>query len=145
MAAKHSFAEYCYSIIFEFKDATCHYCHKKGQLIRVCRKRQNKENKSFFQQTNVIENCHSNLDRPVAQQEQSVSSVLIPDSYPEKLYTVTSKNHIGPLHVQLTVDGKLISMQVNTGAAATPLWNTPPPLAKSNTSIKSNLTAFPFM
>ena len=31
----------------QFKDATCHYCHKKGHLIRVCRKRQNKENKSF--------------------------------------------------------------------------------------------------
>ena len=149
----------------QFKDATCHYCHNKGHLIRVCRKRQNKEKKSFFQQTNVIENCHSNLGRSVAQQEQSVSSVLIPDSYPDTLYTVTSKNHIGPLHVQLTVDGKPISMQVDTGAAASlisqvtysSLWDTPPPLTKSNTSlitytgeqvpicIKSSLTAFPFM
>ena len=127
----------------QFKDATCHYCHNKGHLIRVCRKRQNKEKKSFFQQTNVIENCHSNLGRSVAQQEQSVSSVLIPDSYPDTLYTVTSKNHIGPLHVQLTVDGKPISMQVDTGAAASlisqvtysSLWDTPPPLTKSNTSL----------
>ena len=90
-----------------------------------------------------IENCHSNLGRPVAQQEQSVSSVLIPDSYPDTLYIVTSKNHIGPLHVQLTVDGKSISMQVDTGAAASlisqatysSLWDTPPPLTKSNTSL----------
>ena len=119
----------------------------------------------------MIENCHSNLGRSVAQQEQSVSSVL--NSYPDTLYTVTSKNHIGPLHVQLTVDGKPISMQVDTGAAASlisqvtysSLWDTPPPLTKSNTSLitytgeqvpilgtlmthalyKEQLTAFPFM
>ena len=87
----------------------------------------------------MIENCHSNLGCPV-EQEQSVSSILIPDSYPDTLYTVTSINHIGHLHVQLTVDGNLISMQVNTGAAATlisqaTLWDTPPPLTKSNTSL----------
>ena len=89
------------------------------------------------------ENCHLGLDGPTAQQEQltTVSYSTVPDSYPD--YAVVSKAHAGPLCVQMSLDGKPISMQVDNGAAATlisqatrsSLWDSPPPLTKSNTSL----------
>ena len=82
-----------------FKDATCHFCHKKGHIIRVCRKRQGMETKkkSNAQQTNTIAEDRSDVREPEPRCSEQLSSISgASDPYPNTLYAVRSQDTSPP-------------------------------------------------
>ena len=77
-----------------FKEYDCRYCHKKGYLAAVCRK---KAKDQASQQANRVD-----------------TSLSSDDEY--QLYTVRSRS-TKPLIVNLELDGISTSMEVDTGAS----------------------------
>lgn len=75
----------------------------------------------------------------------SQESLDSPSPYPGTLFAMTGQNLRGPQNVQVSLDGKQISMQVDTGAAATlisqetylSLWETPPCLQSCHNGLKT--------
>ena len=98
----------------KFKDTECHNCHKKGHIAPACRsklsKKQSGKNTGKFkgntrarQQTKWI-----NAD----------DGKLIPDAEDLNKFTIGEKSS-RPIFVDVKVNGKPLTMEVDTGAAVT--------------------------
>ena len=105
-------------------EAVCHFCHKRGQIAKVCRLKQkgtNERSQRNNQHTNTIE-------------ENETQSEEVYD-----LYMVT-KNHKKLIYVTVTTHKKPLKMEIDTGAAVSiiskltydTLWssNDAPPLER---------------
>ena len=112
-----------------FKTFTCRYCHKKGHLEKVCRSKKaarQSHNPRPQRDTNFVsENLASGTETPTPPVE---------DCPTYSLFTLGSRNN-KPWMVDLLVNGKQVSMQIDTGASVsvinfetyTSLWSSPPP------------------
>ena len=103
-----------------FKDAICNNCKKRGHLARVCRgnrpgrgQRQNEDSRRR-QQPLARENVH-NVDREPGPGEDQPR----PPSDDETMFTMfrVGGNPQTPMVVTMEVNGKLLTMEVDTGAA----------------------------
>ena len=114
-----------------FKNFTCRYCHKKGHLEKVCRSKKaarQSHNPRPQRDTNFVsENLASGTEIPTPPVE---------DCPTYSLFTLGSRKN-KPWMVDLLVNGKQVSMQIDTGASVsvinfetyTSLWSSPlPPL-----------------
>ena len=108
------------------KEATCHYCHKKGHIIRVCRIKQNHRSPGKL-------SIKTNLVQTVNEPNEDYS-----------LFTLGS-THSPPLRVEVYLDQQPVSMQVDMGATVSvishnvfqSLWDSPPSLMKSDVKLQS--------
>ena len=80
-----------------FKDSECHFCHKKGHISKVCRK------KTGSQQGKCTATPHG------------TNIVAEPDEVEYPLHALTTgKNH--PLTVKVKINNADLQMEVDTGA-----------------------------
>ena len=80
-----------------FKDSECHFCHKKGHISKVCRK------KTWSQQGKRTATPHG------------TNTVAEPDEVEYPLHALTTgKNH--PLTVKVKINNADLQMEVDTGA-----------------------------
>ena len=106
---KHT-ASVCWAI-----EATRHYCHKKGHIVRVCRTKQNRRSPEKL-------SVKTNLVQTVTESNEDYS-----------LFTLGS-THSSPLRVKVYLDQQPVSIQVDTGAAVSvishnifqSIWGSPP-------------------
>ena len=107
-----------------FKDATCHFCQKRGHIAEACRKKNG--------ETHLVSTTHETDER---------------DEYSDySLYHVTSgpTSH-QPIEVGVQMDGKSVKMLVDTGAGVSiinettyrELWSHPPKLQSTDVNLTS--------
>lgn len=82
-----------------FKDYECHFCKKRGHLAKVCRKKA-----ATTEQANVVTNKETAGEEEDSQQYGPMFHV--------------SSGSSKPLMVKVVVNGKLLAMEVDTGASA---------------------------
>ena len=107
------------------KEATCHYCHEKGHIVRVCRTKQNHRSPGKL-------SVKTNLVQTVTKSNEDYS-----------LFTLGS-THSPPSRVEVYLDQQPVSMQVDTGAAVSVIsrnvfqsvWDSPS-LMKSDVKLQS--------
>ena len=99
-----------------FKDRVCHKCKKKGHLAKVCRNRKPKEQPKPPQRK---KRPHSTVRRVGEESEDETDE----SASEEDIYAVSQKGKsLPPLKVQVEVDGRRVSMEVDTGASKQ-LWS----------------------
>lgn len=102
--------------VCRFKDEPCHFCKKKGHIARVCRTKARQQrstgpnhgNRATARKTHQVDDRNSPATSP---------SPPLGDSY--NLFTVgdrSTRKRAGPLMVTMNVNGKDVSMEVDTGA-----------------------------
>ena len=84
-----------------FKEAECFYCHRKGHTLQMCRqkKRNDEKNKS------------------ITTMEVDTQSEIV-EQFHVSLYKL-GKTRNDPIHVNVNIGNKTITMEVDTGAALT--------------------------
>lgn len=87
-----------------FKSAECHYCHKRGHLAVICRK---KLKKLTSPQTSGGKATHT------VEREDTESNP--PEEYNDTMFNVRAPNN-KPITVELLIQGASVSMEVDTGA-----------------------------
>ena len=108
------------------KEATCHYCHKKGHIVRVCRTKQNRRNPGKL-------SVKTNLVQTVTESNEDYSLITL------------GSTHSPPLRVEVYLDQQPVTMQVDTGAAVSvisynvfqSIWDSLPSLMKSDVKLQS--------
>ena len=85
----------------KFKEYECHYCKKKGHLASVCRKKKQDRNSSKPEHMNQVTEPQSSEE----EREQEYS-----------LYQLSSGSS-RPIAVQVSLNGKSVEMEVDTGAS----------------------------
>ena len=94
-----------------FKDRVCHKCKKKGHLAKVCRSRKPKEQPETPRRK---KRPHSTVRR-VGEESEDETDESASDA---DIYAVSQKGKsLPPLKVQVEVDGRRVSMEVDTGAS----------------------------
>ena len=90
--------------------AVCHFCQKCEHIARVCKARRSSKGRHQREQsTHVVEDG----DRSTSQDNSSGD---------EELFNIQSKR--APIKVEVTANGKRLSMELNTGAARTVMSKT---------------------
>ena len=96
-----------------FKDRVCHKCKKKGHLAKVCRSRKPKEQPETPRRK---KRPHSTVRR--VGEESEDETVADESALDADIYAVSQKGKsLPPLKVQVEVDGRRVSMEVDTGAS----------------------------
>ena len=92
-----------------FKESVCTKCKKKGHLAKVCHSSGTPQNTSgHFSQTRS----------PPAQTNTITPSTQLPEEY--QLFSIqqaSTDSHTKPLTVPVTINGKSVSMEIDTGSA----------------------------
>ncbi|XP_057298423.1 uncharacterized protein K02A2.6-like [Hydractinia symbiolongicarpus] len=91
-----------------FKDAECYYCHKKGHTVKKCRQKKRNDEKSRppRKPINQLESEH----------EGNVYNETVEQSDMFNLYKLEG-SRVEPLFVNVSIKGKTIKMEVDTGAS----------------------------
>ncbi len=90
-----------------FKDAECYACGKKGHIAPVCRSKPNEDKR--YPKTFPRTHGTNMVQEGQGQQE---------DSDPEEFYLYNFKEtRPSPIHIPLQVEGKPLTMELDTGAA----------------------------
>ena len=92
-----------------FKDATCHYCKKKGHIVANCQKKARKSSEKFSNPTSSQQGKQKVhvLDTEEPDEEQ--------DIYP--LFAVNPSCHKNPYMVTVQLNGLEVKMELDTGAS----------------------------
>ena len=90
-----------------FKDAECHLCHRRGHIRAVC-----------HQKTSGTARTSSQQSAKQTQHRVAVEEPEEPEDVNLTLYTVTEKGNsaVPPIHAEFEIGGKLVRMEVDTGA-----------------------------
>lgn len=93
-----------------FKDSVCTKCNKKKHLAKVCRSSSSTPHRTpgYSSQSGT---------RPV-QTNTVISSTEVPEEY--QLFSIQqadTSNHGKPLTLSVTINGKLVQMEIDTGSA----------------------------
>ena len=97
----------------KFKDTECHYCHKKGHLQKVCRKK-------AADGQGQSHSMHRRGGRRQSTTAPKMHSVEEPSSVEPSysMFAVTTQQHKpGPLLVKVMVHDQELQMEVDTGAS----------------------------
>ena len=92
-----------------FKDATCHYCKRKGHIVANCQKKARKSSEKFSNSTSSQQGkqrVHV-LDTEEPDEEQVI--------YP--LFPVNPSSHKNPYMVTVELNGLEVKMELDTGAS----------------------------
>ena len=114
-----------------FQDSTCHYCHKRGHIAKVCKSKLRK-----FKPTTARNHL-------VEQKSATDPSHMENSTY--SMFNLSSNPQICPWLVTLHLNKHPVKMQIDTGATTTimskstfsSLWQTPPPLANCSLTLKT--------
>ena len=117
--------------VCRFQDSTCHYCHKRGHITKVCKSKPRK-----FKPTNARNHL-------VEQESATDPSHMENSTY--SMFNLSSNSQIRPWFVTLHLNKHPMKMQIDTGATTTimskstfsSLWQTPPPLANCSLTLKT--------
>ena len=103
--------------MWQFKQAECNRCHKKGHIARACRSKQalkKKEPGKRTRKTHYVEDQRSNSN----EHEQPTWT----DDSTYNLFTIAGSGQ-EPLLVEVTVNGSPVQMELDTGASLSLLSN----------------------
>ena len=90
-----------------FKEAICHFCHKKGHLARVCRRKLSQSGKEKEHHTSARRTQHTHQ----ISEEQTEDATYT-------MFAVSRKDQkVEPLMATVTVQGADLAMEVDTGAS----------------------------
>ena len=111
----------------KFKEATCHFCKKRGHTARACRSKARQTSPPEKKSTHRVDREYS-----------------VEPEEPKGLYHVEGKSRPAYM-VELSVNGAQLQMEVDTGAATTLiseetyriLWKQPPKLKPTTTRLRT--------
>ena len=91
-----------------YKDAVCKKCNKTGHLAKVCQSRKTISSLSLPTKKRLPTNVVSEQTSPSEKHEYALFTI-------QDTKEVTDKP--GPLHVSVKINGKQVSMEIDTGSA----------------------------
>ena len=108
-----------------FKEAECHFCHKKGHLEKVCfaKKGQppptrNGRRPQTWKPSRRVQACHAEDDAHQPQPDASLplSKPIEAEAY-SLFHTVGQRGPAKPIMVPVTINHAEVTMELDTGAA----------------------------
>ncbi|XP_048590142.1 uncharacterized protein K02A2.6-like [Nematostella vectensis] len=94
-----------------FKEATCHYCKKKGHIVAKCLKKAKKSSET----TKPNSNHHPKQGKPAIHVLDTDKEIEDEDIYP--LFAVSQGNRQNPYLVDVELNGLKVQMELDTGAS----------------------------
>ena len=92
-----------------YKDAVCNYCHKKGNLAKVCRKLPQAVEKKTVNKKTVNKQQHNNTKWVQTESPNLDSDSNVP------IYRIGSKSSHS-ITVELEINKRKLTMEIDTGA-----------------------------
>ena len=97
---------------YRFRDATCHFCKKKGHIAPACRSKASQKSTNRSERRSVQGKHQQRTQYVSANDEQPETS----DAEELSVFAI-GEQASRPLYTELLVDGKRLRMEIDTGAA----------------------------
>ena len=100
-----------------FRESTCNRCHKKGHLAKVCQSGQRNHDQQQTDLPRPSRNTTGHGRRPRGTANRKAFTIREPESGDEFPVLRVGGKSVRPIMVEITINGKKIQMELDTGAA----------------------------